>query len=256
MQIVRTEQATGGPSRTERSEIVSVFAESDEVEPDMAVDLSGSMSWEISPPDGSAPSRWAVVKEALRQFVGAAGSLDSQAAQEQAGGSDEMGGVYTACFSDRLIRIGAGDDGGDLNLTNFDRKTAKLSPGGGTRVMEAIDYLDGHYLDEFSRDEDSGAPIPVSGRPLRARVVWTDGELTDAAQFGSYLLADHSSRWPGEQWFIAIVGHGDAHDATLAQYQKIAAQHPNVHVYSFDQVSNPAEIAEDMAIAVLGKKTA
>ncbi len=122
--------------------------------------------------------------------------------------------------------------------------------------MAAIRYLDEHYLDEFSKDEKTGAPVAAADRPKRARTVWTDGELTDAAEFGTYLETDHTDKWPDEQWFIAIVGHGEAHDKTLAQYQGLAKKHPNIHVYSFDQVSNPAEIAEDMAIAVLAKKDA
>lgn len=54
-----------------------------------------------------------------------------------------------------------------------------------------------------------------------------------------------------EVWAVAIFGYGPDHDQTLTQYQKLAANHPNIHVYSFDQVANPAEVAEDMAIAVL-----
>lgn len=242
MKIDRTETDTGGPQRTRREEIVPVFTGSDEVEPDMMVDCSESESWEIA--EGSRTSRWGVQLEAVRQFVAGAEALDSQAVAEQAGGSDEKGGIYTAFFNNQLITIGQGDDDGDLNTANFDRKVKGISPGGGTKIMPASDYLDGHYLDEFG-------DRPVAGRPKRARVVWTDGELRDAAQFGRRLAEDHADKWPAEHWFIAILGHGDEHDATLTQYQAIAATHPAVHVYSFQEVTNPAEIAEDVAIAVL-----
>ena len=60
-----------------------------------------------------------------------------------------------------------------------------------------------------------------------------------------------------EHWFIAILGEGDDHDATLRLYNQIAAKRPGkVHVYSFDRVASGAEIAEDMAVAVLGRKAA
>jgi hypothetical protein len=261
MQIIRTEPQTGGPQRTPREEIVPVFTASDEVEPDMLFDCSGSMQWETAPPQGSAPNRWTVMCDAMRQVVGAAEALDSQAAQEQSEGSDEKGGLYAAGFNHGLVIVGAGngnpdeDDDGDLNTANFERKMKAVAgrygvPDGGTKIMPAVRYLDGHYLAEFSETED-GAPVPVSARPKRARVVFTDGELKDAPEFGARIAEDHADRWPAEHWFIAVLGHGEEHDATLRQYQETARKHPNVHVYSFDQVTNPGEVAEDMAIAVL-----
>jgi len=222
----------------------------------MAGDASTSESWEIA--QGAPASRWSVQLEAMRQFTMAAAAMDSQAGQEQAGGSDEKGGVYAAFFNHDLIVVGEGDDDGDLNESNFHRKVEAIRvrdqsggmvplPYGGTAIMNTIRYLDKHYLDEFG-------DRPVSRRPKRARSVWTDGEMKDAAAFGKRLAEDHAEEWPAEHWFIAILGYGQEHDATLTQYQQIARSHPNVHVYSFDQVSNPAEIAEDMAVAVLGHK--
>jgi hypothetical protein len=262
MKIVRTEETTGGPQRTKREEIVPHYSDTDEVEPDIAFDCSGSESWEVA--EGTTTSRWSVQMEAIRQLVAAAEALDSQAAEEQAGGDEDKGGLYAAGFNHELVKVGAGgrydqkfqadreqDDNGDLNSANFDKKISSLLtrhneqlPVGGTVIMPAVKYLDAHYLGEFG-------DRPVDERPKRARVVFTDGELKDARDFGRRLQEDHSQEWPEEDWFIAILGYGDDHDATLAQYMSIAEQHKNVHVYSFDQVTNPAEIAEDMAVAVL-----
>lgn len=262
MQIVRTERETGGPNRTPREEIIPVFGENDEVEPEILFDCSESESWEIT--DGSSTSRWLVQMEAIRQLVAGAEAMDSQAAAEQAGGSGDKGGLYAAGFNHELVKVGATgrydqkyvagraeDDEGDLNSANFEGKIAALRtghgeqvPSGGTQIMQATGYLDCHYLGEFGNR-------PAAARPRRARAVFTDGELRDAAAFGRRLAEEHDDEWPSEDWFIAILGHGDEHDRTLRQYQDIAARHKNVHVYSFDQVSNPAEIAEDMAVAVL-----
>jgi hypothetical protein len=262
MKIVRTEPETGGSSRTPREQIEPVFSESDEVEPDAALDASSSEGWEL--PSG-APPVWGTQLRAFRAFVAAAEQLDSQAAEEQAGGSDEKGGIYTAFFNHGLVIVGKGDDDGDLNSANFDRKVNAIKvndehsklvplPYGGTNVMPTIGYLDEHYLNEFVNDEDTGQPVPVWFRPKRARTVWTDGAMRDWRQFGDRLAEDHSDEWPQEEWFIAILGEGEAHDDTLQLYQQIAEKHANVHVYSFELVSNAAEIAEDMAVAVLGHK--
>ncbi len=257
--IDRSEPTTGGPSRTPRDRIEPVFSSTDEVEPDAAIDGSSSEGWPgSSAPDPTSPTTWAVQMEALRQFVAAAEQLDSQAAAEQAGGDDDKGGIYSAFFNHGLVKIGQGDDDGDLNSTNMAEKVSAILvqdengqrvplPYGGTRIMETVRYLDGHYLDEFGDRQ-------VTERPKRARSVWTDGAMADFREFGTRLAEDHSREWPQEEWFIAVFGYGEGHDATLALYNQVAEKHRNVHVYSFDSVTNPAEIAEDMAVAVLATK--
>jgi hypothetical protein len=254
MHIVRDEPDTGGASRTPRAQIEPVFGTGDEVEPDMAIDASSSEGW----PDSLAPgvTTWEVQIEAARQFVINAAALDSQAAAEQVGGDDDKGGVYSAFFNQGLVKIGKGDDDGDLNETNFHGKVSAIRvrtqegdmvplPYGATSIMPTITYLDGHYLDEFG-------DRPVAERPKRARAVWTDGAMKDYQEFGRRLAEDHTDKWPQEEWFVAILGQGDDHDETLQLYQRIAKDHPHLHIYSFDQVSNPKEIAEDMTIAMLG----
>jgi len=257
--IERTEPVTGGPSRTPRDRIEPVFAETDQVEPDALIDGSSSEGWDgSSSPEPGAPATWSVQMEAFRQFTAAAEGMDSQAAGEQAGGSDEKGGIYSAFFNHHLVKIGRGDDDGDLNSTNMERKVAAIRvrdengqevplPYGGTRIMGAVRYLDQHYLSEFG-------DRPVTERPKRARTVWTDGAIADYEEFGRRLAEDHRSEWPQEEWFVAVFGYGEDHDKTLALYNQVAEQHPNVRVYSFDSVTSSAEIAEDMAVAVLGRK--
>jgi hypothetical protein len=266
--IDRTEPTTGGPSRTPREHIEPVFESTDLVEPDAAIDGSSSEGWDGSSADTpGAPTTWEVQIESFREFVAAAEQLDSQAAKEQAGGSDEKGGIYSAVFNHGNVVIGEGDDDGDLNSTNMARKLGAIQvqdengrmvplPYGGTNIMPTIKYLDEHYLDEFEKDEDTGAVVPVGKRPKRARTVWTDGGPKDFRQFNARLKEDHSDKWPQEEWFIAIFGYGPEHDATLKLYQETAEEHHNVHVYSFDGVTNPREIAEDMAVAVLATKPA
>lgn len=259
MQIVRTETETGGPSRTPRQEIVPLFDGTREVEPEGYLDVSGSTGWEAAPPEGSKPNRHQVMVDAVRGFITPFEALDSQAAREQAEGSDEQGGVYFYPFNHQFCPLGEGDDDGDLNSSNFDRKyqqfvaqhfDGKGMPQGGTRIMQAIRAADTHYMGEFASDAREE-------RPIRARTVWTDGELTDAAEFGKYMADSTIQQGIGvrkdwdEVWAVAIFGYGGDHDATLRQYQDLAKNHPNIHVYSFDQVRNGAEVAEDMAVAVV-----
>jgi hypothetical protein len=254
MQILRTETPTGDASRTPRERIEPLFTATDEVEPEGYLDCSTSESWEISD-NRDAPSRWSVQLEVWRQFVVAAESLDSQEKAEQADGDDDKGGVYTYPFSNLFLPIGNGDDDGDLNASNFKRKIDAFvkkyfdrlgNPQGGTSIMAAVRAGDAHFLDEFGGR-------PADQRPIRARTVFTDGELADHDEFGQYMEDTHGGEWR-EIWAVAILGYGADHDAVLRQYQGLAQKHSNIHVYSFGSVTNPAEIAEDMAIAVLATK--
>lgn len=258
MQIVRTEAPTGGPNRTRQEKIVSLNTGPREVEPEGYFDFSESEDWSWN----SDPSKntWDIQIEAVRQFIAPFEVLDSQAAEEQAGGDDDKGGVYFYPFSNIFLPIGDGDDDGDLNSANFDRKISAFlkkygkngRPQGGTQIMAAVKAADRHYMDEFGEDARDE-------RPVRARAVFTDGALSDAREFQAYLGQASRSRdgygshgeWD-EVWAVAILGEegGGGHDAYL-QYQAIAKDHPWVHAYYFESVVNPAEIAEDMAVAVV-----
>ena len=259
MQITRTETPTGGTNRTRREEIVPLNTGTREVEPEAYLDCSESEGWAWD----SNPSvcTWDIQLETLRQFIAPFEVLDSQAAAEQAGGDDEKGGVYVYPFSNRFQPIGHGDDDGDLNSSNFEEKMAAFArsyfgpdgkPRGGTEIMAAIRAGDDHFMGEFRKD-------PRDERPVRARVVFTDGALRDEAKFRQYLgQATRSAEGYGahgdwdEVWAIAILGEpgGGGHEA-YGQYQQMAKDHPWIHPYYFEAVTNPAEIAEDMALAVV-----
>lgn len=259
--ITRTEPSSGGDKRTPREQIEPVWTAEDMegagVEPDMAADCSSSEGWADSA--GPGVTVWDVQTGAMEQYVAAVEDLDAQASGEAGGG-----GVYTAFFGSGLVKVGEGDDDGDLNQGNFRDKINAIKvrdehgaevplPYGATYIMPTIRYLDDHYLGEMSKWPD-GSPRPVADRPKRARSVWTDGSMRDYEEFGARLAEDNSDKWPDEQWFIAVLGHGDEHDKTLALYRQIAARHPNVHVYSFEKVINDKEIAEDMAVATLSTR--
>ena len=263
MQIVRTEQETGGNNRTPREEIVPLNTGTREVEPENYLDCSESEGW----PWDSDPSvcTWAVQLPALRGFIVPFEGLDSQAAGEQAGGDDEKGGVYCYPFSHEFLPIGHGDDDGDLNSSNFEEKMAAFMrkyfggadrpQSGGTQIMAAVKAGDKHFMDEFRKD-------PRGERPVRARTVWTDGQLKDADAFRRYLAqatptpegyGSHKD-WD-EVWGIAILGEpGGGGHAAYEQYVTLAKDHPWIHAYYFEGVTNPDEVAEDMAVAVVPAK--
>lgn len=259
MQIVRTEQPTGTQNRTRREEIVPLITGTREAEPEMYLDCSESEGW----PWDSNPSActWDIQIEAVRNFISPFEALDSQAASEQSGGDDDKGGVYAYPFSNNFLPIGHGNDDGDLNSSNFDKKVGDFikkyfsqegKPRGGTEIMTAIRAGDKHYLGEFDSE-------PRDERPVRARVVWTDGALNDADAFRTYLgqstLSDEGFGSHGEWdevWAVAISGEaGGGGQEAYDQYVELSRNHPWIHAYYFEGVVNPAEIAEDMAVAVV-----
>lgn len=262
MQITRTETPTGGPNRTRREEIVPLNTGPRKVEPEVYFDCSESegWSWESDP----SKNTWAIQEEAARQFIVPFEALDSEAETEQADGSDDDGGVFFYPFSHVYLMLGDDPDDGDLNTANWDRKMTAFkrkyfkngSPQGGTQIMPAVRAGDKHYLGEF-RGEDPRARV-------RARVAFSDGAMSDAEAFMTYLANakatdegygrhddGHGGVWD-EVWAVCILGEeGGGGHAAYDQYQEIAKNHPWVHAYYFADVVNPAEIAEDMAVAVI-----
>jgi hypothetical protein len=200
------------------------------------LDESTSMTWEAA--QGSPVTRWAVVTEAMPLFVQALEAHDSQAGKEQAGGSDEKGGLLVHSFSNIHT------ERGDMNSSNFARKWPKDPQGGGTTIMPAWEAAQEDFMDEFG-------DVPPLDRPALLTLVVTDGEASDAAQFAQVLANAKTGRY----FAVAIVGHGSEHDQTLASYQAAASANPkHVAVMSFDSVTNPAELAQDLVtIAGLGE---
>jgi hypothetical protein len=192
------------------------------------LDTSGSMEWEAA--DSSPTTRWAVISEAMPLFVAALEAEDSQAAAEQASGSDEEGGLLVHGFSNVHTELG------DFNSSNFGRKWPAIQVGGGTTIMPAWRAAQEDYMDEFG-------DVDAMDRPALLCLVITDGEASDAAEFEKVLETAGTGRY----FAVAILGHGADHDTTLRSYQGAAAANPkHVAVVSFDSVTNPKDLVTDL----------
>jgi hypothetical protein len=192
------------------------------------LDTSQSMGWEAA--DGSAVTRWQVVSEAMPLFVAALEAEDAQAAGEQAAGSDELGGLLIHGFSNLHTPLG------DFNSSNFARKWSRIQTAGGTTIMPAWRAAQEDYMEEFG-------DLDALDRPALLTLVITDGEATDAAAFGEVL----KNAKVGRYFAVAIVGHGEEHDRTLRSYLQAAQANPkHVAVVSFDSVTDPREVAQDL----------
>jgi hypothetical protein len=270
MQITRDQQRTGGADRTPREEIVALFTGHRPVEPEQYSDCSQSegWAWRSNPQLCTFKVQLGAQKEFGKPFA----QLDSQAGREKGGG-----GIATYPFNNVYLPLSDRDDEDgeriiDLNPDNFDERIAhflSLYPqvfkngipvAGGTEVMEAVTAGDEHFLSEFGK-------LARVERPIRGRVLWTDGMLTDAAQFIRYLeqatagtggsagLGVHGE-WD-EAWAVAILGEGPGEDGqdygkqAFGQYNELRGQYPWIHPYYFQGVANPKEVAEDMAVAVV-----
>ena len=236
---------TGGPNRTPRSEIRAAVSANRKKEPVLLLDLSGSMNWgaadEFGPEWPDVGSRRAIVIEALHGLVRVLEQEDSEAAAEQASGSDVLGGLMTHGFANNHVEIG------DLNSSNLERRLNEITWRGKTFIMPAWKAALADYDEEFGdRDPDE--------QPTMLTLVITDGEADDWRDFEPVLEKANAKR----AFVVAIVGHGRKHDATLAAYQQAARKNAaqdkfgkvHVQVVSFDAVTNPEEIALDLITLV------
>jgi hypothetical protein len=239
-------QETGGPNRTPRSEIGPAVSANRKKEPVLLLDLSTSMDWSAADDRGpdwpDQSSRRAIAIGALSGLVRALEGEDSEAAAEQAGGSDERGGLMTHGFANEHVEIG------DLNSSNLERRLNSIQWGGRTYIMPAWRAALADYDEEFGdRDPDE--------QPVMEVVVLTDGEADDWMDFEPVLEKATAKR----VFVVAIVGHGAKHDATLRAYQDAATKNQaqdkfgksHVKVVSFDSVTDPGEIATDLITLVL-----
>ncbi len=237
---------TGGPNRTPRSEIGPAVSANRKKEPVLLLDLSTSMDWGAADENsGDYPdpgSRRAVVIGALHGLVRALEAEDSEAAAEQAGGSDELGGLMAHGFANGHIEIG------DLNSSNLERRLNSIQWGGRTYIMPAWKAALSDYDEEFGdRDPDE--------QPVMEVLVLTDGEADDWMAFEPVLEKATAKR----VFVVAIVGSGPKHDATLKAYQEGARKNQaqdkfgksHVKVVSFDAVTDPDEIAADLVTLVV-----
>jgi hypothetical protein len=214
------------------NDLSPVVAKGIEKEPVALVDISGSMTWAVT--EGSSTSRREVVGEAMGLLVKALEDEDSQAATEQADGTDEKGGLLVHLFSDHAEELG------DLNSSNWRKKWESIRWGGGTRIMAAWEAAQADYLEEFGE-------VPALDRPVLLTLVITDGEASDWDQFSTVLGQASSQR----KFCVAIVGHGEDHDRTLAAYKAVeAANGKNVRVVTFGGETDPSAIANDLILLV------
>jgi hypothetical protein len=236
---------TGGPNRTPRSEIGPAVSANRKKEPVLLLDLSTSMDWNAADDNGAdwpdPNSRRAIVIGALHGLVRVLEKEDSEAAAEQASGSDELGGLMTHGFANEHVEIG------DLNSSNLERRLNEIKWGGRTYIMPAWKAALADYDEEFGdKDPDE--------QPTMLTLVLTDGEADDWREFEPVLQKATAKR----VFVVAIVGHGEKHNATLAAYQQAAKKNAaqdkfgkvHVEVVSFDSVTDPEEIALDLTTLI------
>jgi hypothetical protein len=148
---------------------------------------------------------------------------DSQAAGEQADGSDDKGGLLVHLFSDHATELG------DLNSSNWREKWNSIRWGGGTRIMAAWEAAQDDYLEEFGE-------VPALDRPVLLTLVITDGEAQDADQFIQVLEQANAQR----KFCVAVLGFGPDHDSTLGAYKAVEATNgKDVRVVSFRRRDGP-----------------
>jgi len=214
------------------NDLSPVVAKGVEKEPVALVDISGSMSWPVA--DGSTVQRREVVGEAMGLLVKYLEGEDSQAAAEQADGSEDKGGLLVHLFSDHAEELG------DLNSANWRQKWDSIRWGGGTRIMSAWEAAQNDYLEEFGE-------VPALDRPVLLTLVITDGEASDWDEFSKVLEQATAQR----KFCVAIVGHGADHDRTLAAYKAVEAKNgKHVRVVTFGGETDPAAIAQDLILLV------
>jgi hypothetical protein len=204
-----------------------------EREPIALIDTSGSMDWPAA--HGSHVKRRDLVGEAMGLLVAHLEGQDSQAADEQAQGGTELGGLLTYGFASDVTDLG------DLNSANWKHKWGDVQWGGGTAIMPAWEAAQESYMEEFGE-------VATIDRPALLTLVITDGEATDAEAFGKVLAAAKSTRY----FVVAIVGFGPDHDNTLGAYKICEATNPDhVRVVTFDSETDPSVIA-DALISLVG----
>lgn len=214
------------------NDLSPVVAKGVKKEPLALIDISGSMTWAIAA--NSTTSRREVVGEAMGLLVKSLEDEDSQAAAEQSGGSDEKGGLLVHLFSDHAEELG------DLNSSNWRAKWDSIRWGGGTTIMPAWEAAQNDYLEEFGE-------VPALDRPVLLVLVITDGEASDWDQFSKVLEQANATR----KFCVAIVGHGEDHDRTLAAYKAVEAGNGrNVRVVTFGGETDPSSIATDLILLV------
>jgi uncharacterized protein YegL len=202
------------------------------LEPALLIDTSGSMSYPTS--SGGHVERRDLLAEAIPLIVQGLEGFDAQAAAESAAAGDEEGGVMTVTFASDAKVVG------DLNSGNVRDQWKKIQWGGGTNIVPGFQLVLSNYMEEFG-DED-----PTS-RPALLCMIITDGEAADEAEFEALLEKSKGGTYVA----VAVVGYGPDHDATLAQYQRIAQGNNHVRALSFADETDPNTLAQAL-LAMFG----
>ena len=148
-----------------RSKIGPAVSANRKKEPVLLLDLSTSMDWgaanENSPDYPDPGSRRAIVIGALHGLVRALEDEDSEAATEQAEGSDERGGIMAHGFANGHVEIG------DLNSSNLERRLNSIQWGGRTYIMPAWKAALSDYDEELRLSPER--PYGYYGRGFEGR---------------------------------------------------------------------------------------
>jgi hypothetical protein len=209
-------------------DVSPMFKSGVEKEPILLLDVTGSNGEPAAP--GTSIRRLDVILEALPQIVAVLGAEDSQAAEEQAGGDEDAGGLMTITFANNSATVL-----GDLNPQNVAQKLREIQWGGTTYIMPGWDLVVENYMEEFG-------DTPITERPHLLCLCITDGEALDTDQFAQVL----SQAKGGIYIAVAILGYGPAHDAALAAYQQIASTNKHVRVVTFGATTNASDVAQGL----------
>lgn len=206
-------------------------------------DVSGSNA-ETAGPE-STMTKQELVVNTLPMIVAALEADDAQAASEQAGGSDEKGGLRTFAFNEpQDIEFDEGEDEsdderdlGDLNSSNLAEKMTLVPWGGRTYIMPAIKAAEVAFQAEFG-------DIPLRKRPAMEVLIVTDGKLNDPEPFEKWLSqADETCVIA-----VAVVGFGSGHDHAVDHYRQLAAKNKYLTYVALTGVSDPQEVAFDLRL--------
>lgn len=253
-QDIREMPTTGEQGRTPRNEIEGPATDR-ELEVVWITDVSGS-NQEFADSEGTI-RKVDLVCDAAPVFIAAIESDDAQAAEEQSGGSDELGGARTLAFSEESEFTGWDEeeaefkdprDLGDINSSNRERKVAEIrrlvARGYSTHIMPAIRAAEKCYQAEFG-NTNSPHYKPLRSRPAIEMLITTDGELSDRAEFEAWLQASADETCVVA---VAVYGVGPDHDRAVASWKKIAEKSKYIQVISLTGVSNAEEMALDLRL--------
>lgn len=252
--IVET-PVTGLPGRTPR-EAIELPKTSRELEPVAIIDVSGSNEEPAGPE--SPMTKRELIEQALPLIVGAIEDDDAQAKSEQASGDDDKGGLrmFAANEPGEIVFEKGEDESdderdlGDGNSANIQAKLAQFPWGGRTYLMPAVRAAEHAFQAEFG-DTNSPHYMPARSRPAIELLVITDGKLSDAKEFESWLAANADETCV---ICVAVIGYGTGHDQAVEHYKALSHSptNPNGNPYltyvALTGVSDPMEVAYDLRL--------